>query len=307
MPSVVLATAGYDHTIRFWEAPSGVCYRTIQYPDSQVNRLVITPDKQLIAAAGNPHVRLYDLNSNNPNPVMSFENAHTSSVTAVGFQKEGRWMYTAGEDGFIKVWDMRASGCCQREYKCNSAVNTCTLHPNQAELLAGDQDGNLHVWDLTANARTRLVQPDGEVAMRSISVAPNGTLAVATNNSGNCFVWQLAQEDTSTFELKQQFPAHKGYILKALFSPHSKLLATTSADKSVKLWNVEKNGTLSIAKTLKGHERWVWDCVFSADSAYLVTASSDQTARLWDISHGDTIRQYTGHHKAVVCVALQDQ
>ena len=33
---VVLATAGYDHTIRFWEATSGICYRTLQYADSQV-------------------------------------------------------------------------------------------------------------------------------------------------------------------------------------------------------------------------------------------------------------------------------
>lgn len=33
-PSVILATASYDHTIRFWEAKSGRCYRTIQYPDS---------------------------------------------------------------------------------------------------------------------------------------------------------------------------------------------------------------------------------------------------------------------------------
>lgn len=29
-PSVVLATAGYDHTVRFWEATSGICYRTPQ-------------------------------------------------------------------------------------------------------------------------------------------------------------------------------------------------------------------------------------------------------------------------------------
>lgn len=33
-PSVILATASYDHTIRFWEAKSGRCYRTVQYPDS---------------------------------------------------------------------------------------------------------------------------------------------------------------------------------------------------------------------------------------------------------------------------------
>ena len=56
--SVVLATAGYDHKICFWEAPSGRCSRAIKFSDSQVNRLEISPDKQFIAAAGNPVIRL---------------------------------------------------------------------------------------------------------------------------------------------------------------------------------------------------------------------------------------------------------
>jgi WD40 repeat protein len=52
--------------------------------------------------------------------------------------------------------------------------------------------------------------------------------------------------------------------------------------------------------------RWVWDAVFSVDAAYLVTASSDMTARLWDLSSGESIRTYTGHHRASVCCALND-
>jgi G protein beta subunit-like protein len=35
---VILATAGYDHTIKLWEATSGICYRTLQYADSQASR-----------------------------------------------------------------------------------------------------------------------------------------------------------------------------------------------------------------------------------------------------------------------------
>ena len=31
---VILATAGYDHTIKFWQAHSGICHRTVQHPDS---------------------------------------------------------------------------------------------------------------------------------------------------------------------------------------------------------------------------------------------------------------------------------
>jgi G protein beta subunit-like protein len=58
--SVILCTAGYDHSIRFWEAWSGVCARTVQHPDSQVNRLAISPDKRWLAAAAMCQVRLYD-------------------------------------------------------------------------------------------------------------------------------------------------------------------------------------------------------------------------------------------------------
>ena len=70
MTGILLVTAGYDHTIRFWEAHSGLSYRSLPHPDSQVNGIAITPDKQFIAAAGNPNVRLYDVTSNANQPVI---------------------------------------------------------------------------------------------------------------------------------------------------------------------------------------------------------------------------------------------
>jgi G protein beta subunit-like protein len=76
---------------------------------------------------------------------------HTGNVTAVGFHKDGKWMYTGSEDGTIKIWDLRAPGC-QRNYNCcPGGVNTVTLHPNQAELISGDQNGNVRIWDLAAD------------------------------------------------------------------------------------------------------------------------------------------------------------
>ncbi len=93
MSSVVLATAGYDHTIRFWEATSGCCYRTLQYAESQVNKLEITSDKTRLAAAGNPQIRIYDVNSSDPSPITTYD-GHTGNVTAVGFHKDSKWMFS---------------------------------------------------------------------------------------------------------------------------------------------------------------------------------------------------------------------
>ena len=304
--TVLLATAGYDHTIKLWDAPSGIPHKTLQHPESQVNKLEITPDKLQIAAAGNPSLRLFDIATGS---AVSYD-GHTNNVTAVGFQKDGRWFFTGSEDGTIKIWDVRAPGC-PREYESGCPINSVAIHPNQSELISGDRDGNIRVWDLRQNACSAELVPDGAKAIRYVSVAQDATLLAAANDHGSVFVWRLGgggsspDEKGAKFEPLQKLQAHSTYITKCLISPDCKRLATTSADHSIKIWDTTNNFVED--KSLQGHQRWVWDAVFSADSAYLVTASSDQTARLWDVAQGETIRHYTGHHKAVTCVALHDR
>lgn len=102
----------------------------------------------------------------------------------------------------------------------------------------------------------------------------------------------------------QEINAHNDeYLLKTVISPDAKTIATTSADRSIKLWSTS---TWELTRTLLQHQRWVWDAVFSADSLYLVSVSSDQTGKLWNLRTGEAIRNYTGHNLAVTCVALSD-
>ena len=82
---MMLATAGYDHTIKFWSAHTGVCTRTLQHPDSQVNSLAISGDGSMIAAGGYQHIRMFDLLSGNLNPVVNFGGV-SKNVMTVGYQ-----------------------------------------------------------------------------------------------------------------------------------------------------------------------------------------------------------------------------
>jgi len=267
-----------------------------------VNALEITPDKRLLAAAGNPHVRLFDCLGSSSQPVTSYS-GHTSNVTSLGFQKESKWMYTGSEDGSIKIWDLRAPGC-QRDFRGKSPISGVTLHPNQVDLVSVDEDGNLRVWDLKATTCGVDIIPDGKIPLRSVTVATDASVVVAANNRGGCFVWKFTGSRASELELLHKFDAHPTYILKCVLSPDGKTLATTSADKTISLWNVEKN--FELERTLTGHQAWVWDCAFSADSAYLVSASSDRTGKLWDLKTGDIIVDYKGHTKALTAIALND-
>jgi G protein beta subunit-like protein len=145
-----------------------------------------------------------------------------------------------------------------------------------------------------------------------------------TINKGNIYVWHLLQlrEKTQLIPITH-FKAHNSTITRVLLSPDVKHLATCSADCTAKIWEVkdlesmipqpgqikskeETEKPFKLESTLTGHQRWVWDCAFSADSAYLVTACSDHYARLWELHSQQIIRQYNGHHRGLVCVALND-
>ncbi|XP_073755763.1 target of rapamycin complex subunit LST8 isoform X2 [Callorhinus ursinus] len=329
---VILATAGYDHTVRFWQAHSGICTRTVQHQDS-VNALEITPDRSMIAAAGYQHIRMYDLSSNNPNPIISYDGVN-KNIASVGFHEDGRWMYTGGEDCTARIWDLRGKSVwgrqqrpvermcpsqrsrnlqCQRIFQVNAPINCVCLHPNQAELIVGDQSGAIHIWDLKTDHNEQLI-PEPEVSITSAHIDPDASYMAAVNSTGNCYVWNLTGgigDEVTQLIPKTKIPAHTRYALQCRFSPDSTLLATCSADQTCKIWrtsNFSLMTELSIKSSNPGESSrgWMWGCAFSGDSQYIVTASSDNLARLWCVETGEIKREYGGHQKAVVCLAFND-
>lgn len=200
-------------------------------------------------------------------------------------------------------------------------MNDVVIHPNQGELVSCDQNGSVKVWDLGENGCSHELVPEEDVPMRSVTIASDGSCLVGANNKGRVYVWRIqggtygpdgtpmpdtgAKNEFTDLLPVTKFQAHNTYITRCALSPDARYLATCSADTTVKIWSTA-NFKFDLDKTLVGHQRWVWDVAFSADSAYLVTASSDHVARLWELSSGETMRQYNGHHRAAVCVALND-
>lgn len=46
---------------------------------------------------------------------------------------------------------------CQRIFQTNAPITSICLHPNQGELILGDQSGLLHLWDLKTDHNEQLV------------------------------------------------------------------------------------------------------------------------------------------------------
>lgn len=71
-----------------------------------MNILQISPDRKSVAAGGFQHVRIYDVQGQATNPTINLEGI-LKNVTTLGFNKDGSWMFTGGEDGSARIWDLR--------------------------------------------------------------------------------------------------------------------------------------------------------------------------------------------------------
>ena len=71
------------------------------------------------------------------------------------------------------------------------------------------------------------------------------------------------------------------------YSPDCSLLASGSADKTVRIWDL---ATGQETGTLVGHSDWVRDVSFSPDGRRLASASHDGTVKIWDVTRRSGLR-----------------
>src|SRR5262249_22865586 len=85
---------------------------------------------------------------------------------------------------------------------------------------------------------------------------------------------------------------HGGSVMAVAFSPDSKLLASSSRDGSIRLWDAR---TGQSRQTLLGHTMDVYSVVFSPDGSLIASGSGDKTIRLWDARTNKALRTLEGH------------
>jgi len=106
-----------------------------------------------------------------------------------------------------------------------------------------------------------------------------------------------------SLRLIRSFAGHKGWVYDVAFSSDGRLLATSSSDSSVKVWDV---GTGQELHALHGFRDGVLALAFTPDlsSSTLATASADRSVILWDGMSGRRLYTLVGHQGGVTSLAF---
>src|SRR4030095_15451247 len=100
----VLATGGYDNSIKLWDVAGGKELRTLDGHNGAVFELAFRPDgKVLASASGDRTVKLWDVASGERLDTLK---ESQKELYALAFSPDGTRLAAAGVDNRIRVWQI---------------------------------------------------------------------------------------------------------------------------------------------------------------------------------------------------------
>ncbi|KHJ41199.1 WD domain, G-beta repeat protein [Trichuris suis] len=189
------------------------------------------------------------------------------------------------------------------------SVNSLSFSPNGKQLATVGKDGLLKVWNFKPHTRS-YTYPDPKANVNCVRFSPNGLLLAY---SANC---DVIFRTPTVKSVCRSFRAHQATVQCLDFSLNAESLATSSNDKTVKVWRISDD-VEQFAYSLKGHHNWVrWvskTCIhtfheshsavlcveFHPQGFYVAACGVDKPVHLWDLRMLRLIQVYNEHTDAV--------
>ena len=119
--------------------------------------------------------------------------------------------------------------------------------------------------------------------VRALSYTPDGSLLISGCDDGHIYI-----HDTSSFQQNESIrmvaailSAHNSYILSISTLPDSRRFMTSSADKTVKVWDVSIPNSGAVHTFDTGHDDMIWDLSCSSDGKKCVSCGADGLIQIY--------------------------
>jgi WD40 repeat protein len=181
-------------------------------------------------------------------------------------------------------------------------IGAVTFSPD-GSLIASGSYGSVVFFDAAKGGQVGQLTGITET-VRSVAFSPDGkyfaTGAGRPGQVGEIKIWDTGVGFWNRLA-RQTVRAHRDCVYALAFSPDSRILASTSYDHMIFLWD-PANGEQ--VKTLKEHTDAVFDLAFSPDGKWLASGGADRTVKLWDIVTGKRIHTLGNSTEGVNTIAF---
>ena len=330
----MIASAGWDRTIRLWDAATGAELHTFTNPQYGVHGISFSPDGRTLASLGG-RIRLWDIETG---ILLHTITGFNHSWTGLAFSPDGRLLAFGVDDASIRLWGVET----QREVKAlrghRDLVRAIVWFPDGRRVASGSNDLTIKLWDVesgevikTLTGHTHLVE--------KIALSPDGTRLASAAQGGDDHTIRIWDVETGVLSRLldqgtkrvgdlafspdgQRFAAVVGLVVKVwdleswheepvrtglhiggriAFSPDGSRIVGGSTGGAIKVWDANP---FEEPPTLHGHTDGVRDVAVAPDGSRVFSSSDDGTIKVWDAETKCELAELTGHGGRLRSIAL---
>lgn len=289
----LLASGGFDYTVRLWDAQTGkelrrfsqIASRTNAYgPARSVFAVAFSPDgKHLAAGFGDNGGRIWEVATGKD---VSRLSGHQGPIHSLAYAPDGRLIATGSADQTIRLWDP-AKGTMIRQLAGQDLIRALAFAPDGQTLASAGADGVVRLWHVATGAEIRTIEAHKEGAT-AIAFASDGRILASGGGDKIIRLWDVTPAANPQFSPLLLAGIPWGH--RPGFVPILQGIEVYRLDRDVRHWDAHAQAVTGL-RFLRGDRK-------------LISASTDATIRLWDPARGTEQRRLGGRIGNIACLAL---
>jgi hypothetical protein len=296
---------GGHHELTVWVIDTGKLVKRLYTRAERAYGLGFLPDGKLAVAGGRPgqegDVRIYNLAAkgktedgveildgvNDKAVLVKHLFDVEDSVLCLAISPDGKTLVAGGCDRAVRVFDLSEgldkAKLTQTVENHADWVLGCAVTADGKYLVTAGRDKTAKVWDLKTKESV-VTFPEHQNIVYGVAVKADGSAGFSVGADKQLRTWKPSGEGKQV----KAAGGHGDDVFKIVAAPKDAMLATSSADKTVRLWDAN----LTPGKTLAGLTDYVYAVAFSADGTLVAGGSYDGSVAVWKVSDGSTVKAW---------------
>ncbi len=274
-----------DDGARLWDVATG---RPIGPPlvhPGGCRSAAFCPDGKTILTGGfDGTAHLWDAATGEP--LLGSPMRHESEVRAVAFSPDGKTVLTRCQDKAARLWDA-ATGQLIGLLEHQGGITAVAFSPDGRSILTGSLDGTVRLWDADpARPVSQVLEiPSTDAIIGAGGLSPDGTVLTSRPAEPNSQRYVQLWNATTRRPIARL--PQPGGNLHVEFSPDGKVLLTTDAEHTGRLWDATTGAALGAPFPLPSRLlRYGHSLRFSPDGKTLLFVGRDRAAWICDAATG---------------------
>ena len=291
-----LLSADLDGIIRSWGSDGSNSELFTLQSDSPVSYLAFDQSgKQLFVSYENNINEIVRLNNegSGTDPSSQILEGYSGPVRKMAFSGDGKTLVTAGRDSILIIWTLETEKPLIKNKLRSEHPVTSVVFSGSDTLLFSQSDGSVILWPVARSSGSRIFASGNE---RLLSLAWNSSrhALLAGCSDGTLLAFDLSRYPVP---VPVRNVVHAAGIDMIVFNSDNSLFATSSWDKTIKIYNYAEffdlRNSVSGTKHLKGINERTRSLLFTGDHK-LVAGISDRSIRAWETSSARLVSMICG-------------